>query len=472
MAMVTASLQRSPGARATDSRTAARLPARAGAPLRSPPSPRPSSPSAIGVSGGSAPCACGGGCPRCAAAARPSPGRALDSPGEALSPALRERFEPRFGADLSSVRLHRGAAAEESARGLAARAYTVGNDIVFGAGAWAPESGAGQRLLAHELTHTLQQRGARPMQELAVGAPGDRHEREADAAAAAVTGGGESAVATPTPLAVQRVQRTTDAAVEAGTGAGTGITSGTLTTVPGVHGTQFDAANCFGVDGCNVHFTFEKAYKGIYPYAAAGGTNVRGLYVKIVARPDDNCWSCNHLEMIQVLRNTTMTAGAMVTAEPDSDMRRRRAGWADPAAPSRGWMVDTTDTGRNPFYSQTWVGQSGDFRTPAILWDTPGHWESDRNAGRDFQSCLICVNGSSRISLGCVTWGYYTDAAGAIAFQPQPAASCSATTQLRDASTRWDSLPDHQDIDLGSDRPGRPAGETPQPIPPGGSGIG
>lgn len=421
----------------------------------------------------SASCACGGSCPRCASGSRTALGRVLPhGSAEGLTPELRQRFEPRFGADFSGVHLYRGAAAEASARQLSAHAYTVGSNIVFGAGAYAPKSTAGQRLIAHELAHTLQQRGAQSVQRLAIGAADDGHEREAEAVADAVMRGDPTPVPKPSSLSIQRVQRTSDTSVESGTGAGTGITNGTLTAVAGVDGTAFDATNCFGVDGCNVHFTFEKAYKGVYPYVGGGGTNIRGLYVKIVARPDADCWSCNHLEMVQVLRNTTMTSGAMVNAEPDTDMRKRRSGWNDAKAPSRGWRVDATNDERNPFYSQSWVGESGDFRTPAILWDTPGGFETDRNAGKDFQSCLICVNGSSRISLGCVTWGYYIDSAGAITFQPQPTASCSATTQLRDASRRWDSLSGHQHVDLGSDSPGRPAGETPQPIPPGGSGIG
>ncbi len=431
--------------------------------------PRPLAPP--GAPGAQA-CACGGSCPRCVGRAAPSAMGILANAGQPMARALRERFEPRFRADFSGVRLHRGADAAASAEALSARAYTVGPDIVFGAGAYAPETPAGARLLAHELAHTVQQRNARATPDPAVGAAGDAYERQADAAAAAATSGGDMPAVTPSALAVQRVQRTTDAEVESGTGVDSAISSGTMTAVTGVHGSTFDAVNCFGVEDCKVHFTFEKAYKGLYPYRAAGGTNVRGLYVKIVARPDDNCWSCNHLEIVQVLRYETMKSGAMVTAEPTSDMRRARAGWSDARAPSRGWEVDAADTERNPFYSQSWVGQSGDFRTPAILWDTPGSFETDRNIGKDFQTCLLCVNGSSRIALGCVTWGYYIDSAGAIAFQPQPAATCGATTQLRDASNRWDTLPDHQHIDLGSDRPGRPAGETPRPVPPGGSAIG
>jgi hypothetical protein len=68
-------------------------------------------------------------------------------------------MEPRFGQDFSHVRVHSDAVAERSARDVNARAYTVGSDIVFGAGQSAPGSLEGQRLLAHELTHVVQQSG-------------------------------------------------------------------------------------------------------------------------------------------------------------------------------------------------------------------------------------------------------------------------------------------------------------------------
>jgi hypothetical protein len=70
-------------------------------------------------------------------------------------------MEQRFGHDFSRVRVHVGSAAEQSAREVSARAYTVGSDVVFGAGAFAPRTREGQRLIAHELTHVVQQdRGA------------------------------------------------------------------------------------------------------------------------------------------------------------------------------------------------------------------------------------------------------------------------------------------------------------------------
>lgn len=68
-------------------------------------------------------------------------------------------MEPRFGRDLSHVRVHVDPAAADSARALSAQAYTVGSDVVFGAGRFAPASRDGRRLLAHELAHAVQQGG-------------------------------------------------------------------------------------------------------------------------------------------------------------------------------------------------------------------------------------------------------------------------------------------------------------------------
>jgi hypothetical protein len=79
--------------------------------------------------------------------------------GRPLDPATRSYFEPRMGRDLSQVRLHTGAASERLAHDLQARAFTLGNDIVFGKGQYQPDSGAGRELLAHELVHVAQSDG-------------------------------------------------------------------------------------------------------------------------------------------------------------------------------------------------------------------------------------------------------------------------------------------------------------------------
>lgn len=85
--------------------------------------------------------------------------RSVSSGGEPLPATVRADMEPRFGRDFSAVRIHRDAAAAESAKALGARAWTLGQHVSFGAGQWAPGTPAGDRLIAHELTHTLQAGG-------------------------------------------------------------------------------------------------------------------------------------------------------------------------------------------------------------------------------------------------------------------------------------------------------------------------
>ena len=87
----------------------------------------------------------------------------LSSPGQPLDAAMRVFFEPRFGHDFSQVRVHTDSEAARSAHDVDAHAYTVGHQIVFGAGRYVPETRDGRRLLAHELFHTIQQiRGGAP----------------------------------------------------------------------------------------------------------------------------------------------------------------------------------------------------------------------------------------------------------------------------------------------------------------------
>lgn len=82
----------------------------------------------------------------------------LRSHGEPLDQLIRSFFEPRFGHDFSHVRVHTDGKAAESARAVNALAYTVGQDVVFGTGQYVLGTSAGQKLLAHELAHVMQQR--------------------------------------------------------------------------------------------------------------------------------------------------------------------------------------------------------------------------------------------------------------------------------------------------------------------------
>jgi peptidoglycan hydrolase-like protein with peptidoglycan-binding domain len=82
----------------------------------------------------------------------PIPGAGVPLPSD-----VRSYFEPRFGSDFSRVRVHTGDRADHAARALNAHAYTMRNDIVFAEGRYSPNTADGRRLLAHELTHTVQQ---------------------------------------------------------------------------------------------------------------------------------------------------------------------------------------------------------------------------------------------------------------------------------------------------------------------------
>ncbi|HEY6179857.1 MAG TPA: DUF4157 domain-containing protein, partial [Kofleriaceae bacterium] len=106
--------------------------------------------------------------------------------GAALPAAVRRKMEDELGVALDRVRIHTDAVAAQATRAVRAEAFTVGEDIFFADGAFAPESRAGQKLLAHELTHVIQNwqgRGDSGGGAVRVSRPGDSLEQEADAVA-------------------------------------------------------------------------------------------------------------------------------------------------------------------------------------------------------------------------------------------------------------------------------------------------
>ena len=124
-------------------------------------------------------------------AAPPAVYEALRSPGQPLDANTRAFSEARFGHDFGQVRVHTDSRAAKSARTVNALAYTVGNDVFFGANQYAPHSREGQRLLTHELTHTVQQDAKAPsaVEPLAGTSPEDVGERQARDATDAVARG-------------------------------------------------------------------------------------------------------------------------------------------------------------------------------------------------------------------------------------------------------------------------------------------
>jgi len=120
-------------------------------------------------------------------------------------------MESRLGADFGDVRVHTDATASESARSVQAHAYTVGSDVVFQSGKYAPESESGKRMLAHELTHVVQQRsgpvdGTPAEGGVKISHPSDSFEQAAESTADRVMSAQPAAIAaaSPAPTSVQR----------------------------------------------------------------------------------------------------------------------------------------------------------------------------------------------------------------------------------------------------------------------------
>jgi hypothetical protein len=130
---------------------------------------------------------------------------ALRTTGRPLDADVVGSMQPRFGRDLGNVRIHTDGLAAESARAVDAQAYTVGHNIVFGANRYEPGTTHGQRLLAHEIAHTIQQNGAPSHASLEISDPRGAAEQQADAAASNVVSGRAAAALTAGEVtAVQR----------------------------------------------------------------------------------------------------------------------------------------------------------------------------------------------------------------------------------------------------------------------------
>jgi hypothetical protein len=138
--------------------------------------------------------------------------------GQPLEAGTRSAMEDRLGHNFSDVRVHTDGVSSSSARALNAHAYTVGSDIVFQSGQYEPDTPTGQHMLAHELTHVVQQR-AGPVEGtpapggIKISDPSDRFEREAQQTADRVMGG-ESAPSPAAPEVGGAIQRVGDDELE------------------------------------------------------------------------------------------------------------------------------------------------------------------------------------------------------------------------------------------------------------------
>jgi hypothetical protein len=142
----------------------------------------------------------------------------LQTPGQPLDAEIRSFMEPRFGHDFSQVRVHTNGRAADSAQAMNALAYTTGQHIAFDHGQYTPSTTAGRQLLAHELTHVVQQRMHAPEMQTALHEPADSspYEHEASEMAQRVASGRAAGV--PKQLDGSGIQRQS---AGAGSGAGT-----------------------------------------------------------------------------------------------------------------------------------------------------------------------------------------------------------------------------------------------------------
>lgn len=106
--------------------------------------------------------------------------------GHSLDTGVQERLSPSLG-DLSDVRVHTDSTADSLNRSVSARAFATGTDVYFAQGEYNPGSSDGDHLIAHELAHVVQQRGAPSSGPLTVSQPGDALETEADSVADSVS---------------------------------------------------------------------------------------------------------------------------------------------------------------------------------------------------------------------------------------------------------------------------------------------
>lgn len=131
--------------------------------------------------------------------------------GSPLDRETKGFMESRLGADFSDVRVHTDGKASESATSVQAYAYTVGSDIVFQSGKYEPDSDSGKRMLAHELTHVVQQRsgpvdGTPAAGGIKISDPSDRFERAAESSADRVMSSAGPAPIAAAPPSLQRAE--------------------------------------------------------------------------------------------------------------------------------------------------------------------------------------------------------------------------------------------------------------------------
>lgn len=247
----------------------------------------------------------------------------LRSPGQPLDGSTRGFMESRFGHDFSQVRIHNDTRSHESAQTVHAHAYTVGQEIVFASGKYNPHSQTGRHLLAHELSHTIQQRG---LQRAAVdgiqidGSPESSHlEREADSAAhAALQGDRPALFPTASRPMLSRAAEGTVKPAKGKKAKPKSSSMGPHTVTP----TEVFTTEVEGVEGSIEEFTVDPFY-----LPATKGPKAFAIYDKMAGKA---------LETTVEIQSSGRTKTALWQCRPATDELRdlwlQKVGWTKAAA--------------------------------------------------------------------------------------------------------------------------------------------
>jgi hypothetical protein len=211
--------------------------------------------------------------------------------------------------------------------------------------------------------------------------------------------------------------------------------------VEGVMGWGFTAT---GPGGKKVTFGFESAYMGDWKLWSPRGKDLQRVYgaaVKINITTEG--YDYDVLRVIQVARDIQEKDGNYETVSPRRAMeRRKRSGWDDDSALSRGWYVDKLEDQRVAYYGSDDGTRSASFipgtkTTKATFYDSPGRQYSDE--GVELYTCAIGIKDGQAFFLGCVKWGFYNDGNNTIRFL-RPEASPECPVEVGDAIRRWNEI--------------------------------
>ena len=364
----------------------------------------------------------------------------LRSPGQPLDTATRDFMEPRFGYDFSRVRVHTNARAAESARAVNALAYTMGQDVIFGVGQYAPETKIGKPLLAHELAHVVQQSSASTSiqsKATSISQPGDVAEHRADLAADAV-------------FHNRSVPDVGDAS------------AGMIHRLVRTNGGDFDTTT----------YTATNDATGA---DAAGVGKMVGAQIALTFAPNSLVVADN-IGLLQTVNTQASTAAGGPVNTPNPASPRKGSISLTAAEGEEGRAIDQGDPGDAdtiPNTSPLYNVENTPGNVAATLTDVPAdpafglHAFRKRNAAHGFDvqvgtlgdrprrqitfagqqynqkfeaTALILDGPMANTYLGSIEWGWQNDAAGNATLDPDPIRMVSAgapTTAFMDAARKW-----------------------------------